>query len=272
LATENASLANAKRESLVDLQVAHGNQAAEQRDLGTALLWYAAALKNVGTNSDRENVHRTRIGSVLESQPRLLNQFVLKGPAYYCLFSPDGLRAAVVADDFNNEIRFNFSIFDLQKNKLSLEFHTTNTTFIGEFAFSPDGERFVERRGDFQMPWCRIFDAVNGNQILTRNSSGSELELLDTRDGQTAVFRISSNEVRVAEVGTGKPISPPIRNERGIPDVWMSPGGKVLCLVLKTADPDERRIQLVDGLTAQPKGPPFHLDQLSLYGHPDRYE
>ena len=71
LATENARIADAKREQLIRLSIANGVRSLDEGQSADAFGWFANALPLVSNSAD-EDVHRIRIQQVLDRMPKLL--------------------------------------------------------------------------------------------------------------------------------------------------------------------------------------------------------
>ena len=96
---EKSRLLEESRQRLVRLNVANGIQKMDQRELSTALLWFAEALPLVANRPAEESIHRIRIQQTLEHQPRLLHVLPHPSSVLSGAYSPDGKTVATISQD-----------------------------------------------------------------------------------------------------------------------------------------------------------------------------
>src|SRR5262249_29612688 len=87
------------RRRLAHQYVSNGNRLLDGDDLLGALVWYTEALALEEGQPEREEVHRRRIGLMLQSGPRLLDAWQLPDGVTGVQFSPDGARLAGIQPD-----------------------------------------------------------------------------------------------------------------------------------------------------------------------------
>jgi eukaryotic-like serine/threonine-protein kinase len=87
--------AEESRLHLVELNVAKGVDLMNQGDLLGSLPWFVEALKLDRSRPEREEMHRLRIGTILNHSPRLIQVFTHETNASSSFFSPDGNRVLV---------------------------------------------------------------------------------------------------------------------------------------------------------------------------------
>lgn len=147
LAADNLALAQqahaAGRESqnrLVKMQVANATRLMDQGDLMQSLLWLADAFKNVEGDVQRAEMHRMRIGSVLERCPKLASLIAQDRPVTQVQFSPDGSRLATCAEWSETGEKV-LSVFELASGRsLGSQTWTNPVSWVG---FTPDGRQML---------------------------------------------------------------------------------------------------------------------------------
>lgn len=197
LARESSRTAEESRRQTVQLQVANGVRLMDERDLPGALQWFTEALSGVLALGDtnREAMHRIRIGSVLEHLPRLRSVFAQPKPVLSVAISPEGRR---VAAGTRGGAVF---VYDLESEKEVLQFESTNQ-FV-EVKFSPDGGRVIAV-GYGPVNSVTLFDLATGKRLAP---PGSTAHPVASWDGRTLLVSDLKSAVQILDVQTGRPLT-----------------------------------------------------------------
>jgi WD40 repeat protein/serine/threonine protein kinase len=139
---------------LIRLNVANGTRLAREGDLAGALLWYTEALRLDKTGRMQEDIHRIRIGSLLEQTPQLRRVWFNDDPVWLAQLSLKQDRLAIisgkeaVANRFSDaQLRvWNFADGSLLSPRITFSGGRPYMYRIRYEVFSPDGRTVVTVR------------------------------------------------------------------------------------------------------------------------------
>jgi WD40 repeat protein len=148
------------RRQVAQLNVLSGVQLLQAGDYFKSLLWFAEALRTDAGHSEREAIHRSRIASVLQQCPRLLQVISHHGqPMAGAAFGPNDDRLATVSVD-DRIVR----TWAVPSGKLLMK--TKRLTAVPySVLFSPDGSRLLVVLSDntARPVQCGWFTALHPN-------------------------------------------------------------------------------------------------------------
>jgi WD40 repeat protein len=222
-----------RREQLVRLDVANGVRAMENEDWFGALLWFTEALRQDQPGAPSEEMHRFRIGALLNYSPRLTQVWSHEAAINHVCFSPDGHWALTASWDGTARL---WEPLTGQPGPILR--HATN---VSTAAFSSDGRRVVTVSDDATV---RVWDAVNGQMACPILEHGGRVShALISPDG-LRVFTASSpaetnltetslrppgqGELRIYDATTGSQVRQPFRRKEMLADLALSPDGQWL--------------------------------------------
>jgi WD40 repeat protein/serine/threonine protein kinase/tetratricopeptide (TPR) repeat protein len=203
---ESQEQAESKRRQLVRLSVEQATRRMDDHDPFSALLFATRALELEDGDSKHEAIHRQRIAAILQQCPRPV-QIWNHTDVQHAELSPDGKRVLIVGADNRLKWReldptLKVQVWDLATGK-QIAPHLTHGDFVHFAKFSPDGRRIV---------------------TVARVGHG------------TAEDNTASDEVRVWDSATHKPVGPPIKIGRFVNWGGFHPGGELLMTVAELAN------------------------------------
>jgi eukaryotic-like serine/threonine-protein kinase len=229
-------VAEESRRRLVQLVVADGVRALENGDWFGAFLWFTEALRIDKPGSPAEEMHRSRIGALLQYSPRL-TQFWMhdeKG-INHATFSPDGRWALTAGEDRTARL------WDVATGRAGAVWrHPDN---VSSAAFSADGRRVITVCDDRAV---RVWDTSDDRMICSplQHDHGVSHALISP-DGQLVItasqheadlptFDLNKQkfELCVWDAETGRPLQTPLRKRGWITHVALSPDGQWLAVRL----------------------------------------
>ncbi|MBI4658841.1 MAG: protein kinase [Verrucomicrobia bacterium] len=262
--------AGQSRQRLVRFNLAHGTRLLSEGDALRSLPWFMEALHLEKGHSDREEIHRVRLESILQQCPLLLHCWFHEGgddssqirSKADAQFSPDGRRVLTVSSKpapgggRDGEV----AIWDVAAGKaVCSPLKPKGNVFHAEF--SSDGLRVVTASGVFRNDATeegesRVWDALTGQAISPSvKYDGIAYHASFSRDGRRVVtavrkrsaLRSLDSEAFIWDATTGTPVVPPLRHAfevhlaRFAPDdskvvtsgvKWTSAGGDEYCASL----------------------------------------
>jgi len=177
------------RQRLVLSHMAAGERAVEEGDYLGALSTYAEAFRLDRRDTAQDEMHRTRLGSLLRLSPRLARIWFHGGPVNGARFSRDGRRVITASSDRTARI------YDLGTGKVTT---LQCSAPVSVATFSPDGRRALTASG----------------AIVPRRA----MNLTDVRVPRTGI-------AQVWDVRTGKPSGKPLRHKGAIASAEFSSDG-----------------------------------------------
>jgi WD40 repeat protein len=251
------------RASLTRLQVANANRLMREGKLSHALAWLVQALPNVQDDPEQEKVHRIRLGSILESHPRLTHQFLHDNSVSSCAFTPDNKRLVTVMRGGR------LSLFDLETRKLlySVEAESGRSWFgpraySPALFFSPDGERVILRALERNQP-TEIFRLSDGQQLNPPKEKG--FLVLDSINGRVLLVSGTNSSVQLLDLETGHSLSPAVSVPGQILTGRLSEDSRTFAIHYIQFSPENYYVQLWTGHTGEPIGPPLAIDFEARY-------
>jgi WD40 repeat protein len=257
-----AALEDAKTERrqaedrLVQMYVSNGVRLMDEGDLLGSLPWFVKALENEKGGPEREEIHRMRLGAVLQQCPKLVRLWVYDSPQEYAEFSSDGRRVITRSDDRMLRVwdaatgqpitaplkhigSFSYSAFSPDGRRLL----TANSEMARVWdaaseqpvspplkhkgvvyaAFSPDGQRVFTVSGD---QTARVWDAQSGQPVTAPLKHNGQVEYASFSPDGHWVVAISGDQVRVWDAQSGQPVSPPLKHKHLVLDAAFSSDGR----------------------------------------------
>jgi WD40 repeat protein/predicted Ser/Thr protein kinase len=254
--------AEENRRHLVELSVAHGVEKMDQGDLSGSLLWFVEALKLDPGNTEREQVHRTRIAAVLNQIPRLVQVIVHGTNMTSAQFSPDGRRILAYSKEAGLA-----RVWDVATG-LPITPPLTQRAFLSSAQFNHQGNRIVTSAYD---GLAQVWDAQTGQPIAPplRHESGLTAAVF-TPDDRRVVTASFENGVTLWEATTGQLLrSLPVK--RRVNNVTCSPDGHWIAaaldreILLWTAE-GTSEVRIDTGLTVDLQRLLFSEDSSRLLG------
>jgi serine/threonine protein kinase len=183
---------------LTRLNIATGTQAQERGENFAALLWYARAW-NGDPEPTHEDMHRIRLGAVLDGMPRLVGVCFHPVGVDDVDFSPLGNRLVTRTIDKENHRGNTAYVWDYTASKLATPplNHSGPVRFAG---FSPDGKLILTASED---KTAAIWDASTGQRLLTKNHDEPLSTAAFVPGGQT-VATVSGKKVFFWNSATGE--------------------------------------------------------------------
>jgi WD40 repeat protein len=181
--------------------VSSGTQCLDAGDSFGALLWFVEALAMEEHDASRAEIHRMRIGALLQHSPKLVQYWLLDKPTASTEFSLDARRVLVLGQDSVAHI------LDVRTGSrvtapLKLKYG------MSQAKFSPDGRYVLTVASPPAAPGPAPTPAWDSDKN-------------EDRDPEMC-------EVRVWDATTGQPIGPPLRHRNLINRAAFSPGSKQL--------------------------------------------
>lgn len=231
--------AEESRVNLVKLNVGRGVELMNQGDLAGSLPWFVAALKLDAARPDREIIHRTRIGAVLDQLPRLTQLLLHPTNMAEARFSPNArhilLRAA--QGEFAQ-------VFDVASGT-AVSPRMQHRAFLRSASFNAAGDRVLTAGYD---GIAQVWDAATGQPAAPpmKHESGLNRAIFSP-DGQRVITGSFRDGVTIWETATGQRLLGFPANERII-EVACSPDGRWVAAALS------RTVQLWDLESGKPAG------------------
>jgi WD40 repeat protein len=243
------------RQRLVRLHVANGERLVREGDLTGALLWFVEALQEEQENPQAEELHRLRIGFILQQCPRLAQLWFHPQRVWRVDFSPDGSRLATLAGKPLGGGWLPAGTQDISARMLEGEVQIWDTSSgepvrrglpdIGvqpellKSLFSPDGRLIATIRSQTKATGgiesdVRIYDAGSGElAVPVLRFDGLAFHVGFSPDNQRLVVAGAagvradavSGEAQVWNALTGRPASPLLRHEGPVGHAAFSPDG-----------------------------------------------
>jgi serine/threonine protein kinase len=229
--------AEEKRQQLVRINVANGARAMDGEDFFGALLWFTEALRQDKPGSRAEEMHRYRIGALLNYSPRLVQMWSHSGTVNDVHFSQDGHWALTASRDGTARL------WDARTGQAgAILTHSTN---VLRATFSANGSHILTICDDGSV---RVWNTASGQMSCPPLNHGYKISrALISADGRrvftagdpsqtnlTVTFRISGAEERgevcIWDTATGQPLRPPFRQSQRINDLILSPDGQWLAV------------------------------------------
>ena len=189
----------ARRETravLVDAYVSEGMRLVDEGDHLSALPWLVQALKLEDGGSQREEVHRVRIGTILSQAPRLVRLWAHDKEIHSARFSKDGRLVATASADKTARV------WDVTTGKPVTE-SLRHDGEVLSVEFSADGSRVVTASADGT---ARVWDARTGaaNGPALQHGAGVYHAVFSV-DGQYVATASGDQTARVWSAATGQP-------------------------------------------------------------------
>jgi WD40 repeat protein/serine/threonine protein kinase len=204
LLQEKNNLLEGRRQRLIDLNLANGQQRIERGELSSALLWFAEALPLVTNRPSEEHEHRIRIQQTLNQHPRLLQVLPHDGSVFCGTFSPDDKRIATLS-------KAGLRIWDSLSGALLLGpiFQTNGAASVS--FISGGKELFI--RSCHDQGYAEYFPAHGGASILSAETGLTRFAItnigrsaLSSDERWLAVAR-TNNVIEVLDAQTGQVVS-----------------------------------------------------------------
>jgi WD40 repeat protein len=204
---------------LTRLNIATGTQAQERGENFAALLWYARAW-NGDPEPTHEDMHRIRLGAVLDGMPRLVGVCFHPVGVDDVDFSPLGNRLVTRTIDKENHRGNTAYVWDYTASKLATPplNHSGPVRFAG---FSPDGKLILTASED---KTAAIWDASTGQRLLTKNHDEPLSTAAFVPGGQT-VATVSGKKVFFWNSATGELANSTVESPAGIYAIQFSRDG-----------------------------------------------
>jgi WD40 repeat protein len=196
--------ANESRQRLVRLNVVNGTRLVREGDQAGGLLWYTEALRLDEGDPAQEEMHRIRLGSLLEQMPHLKKIWIHPNPVWLAQLSPNGGLLASISGRDAVTNRF-------QGADLRVWPNSGTGAAVARLTFS--GGRPPIRRIRYQ-----VF-SPNGQQVAT-------VACRDI-DGKTV------SEIQICAAASGQPVLTPLKLDGVVSDVAFSPDGTRLAAASK---------------------------------------
>jgi WD40 repeat protein/tetratricopeptide (TPR) repeat protein len=267
LASQNYDLARRSqiaekggRERLLQLQISTGLRLMESDDLAGSLQWFAEALKNLHGDTNRESIHRMRIASVLDQQPKLAALLTRTSAVVSAEFSPDGRRIVIGTRGGAG------CVYDLESRRVLFDFEEPARD--PHVSFSKDGERLVIDYSTNQLGSCVLVDATNGKRLLVPGEAEGT-RFVATHDGRTVLACADDQALQLFDARTGKVLSPRITAAGQILTAYFSRDGNRVALLTRAKglgeSNTERHLQVWSLADARPLANPINLKDVSFY-------
>jgi eukaryotic-like serine/threonine-protein kinase len=226
------------RQQLIRLDVANGVRAMENDDWFGALLWFTEALRLDQPGSRSEEMHRHRIGAILNYSPRPVRIWFQEGAVNDVAFSPDGRWALTASRD--NTAR----LWDVRTGQPGRTLrHGTN---VSRAMFSADGRRVLTVSDDgIVAVWDSGSGQLAGPRMDLRYRVSGALLSPDGRRaftlGNPAQTNLTADpdgqdEIRIWDTAAGVQVrSPFFQRKRRITALALSPDGQWLAAAIAGA-------------------------------------
>jgi WD40 repeat protein len=230
------------RQRQVGAQLAFGTQALESGDYSGALSYFIEAMHLDEGNTLQENTHRTRIKSVAERCPKIVQMFFGDKQASAVEFDSSGTRLLITAWFGKAQI------WDIASGEpISPLFGPKET--LSRASFSPKDDRVVTAGENGQVA---LWDAKTGKELLQMLHPDSAMNARFSRDGQWIVSACADKRARVFDANTGALKTVFGDHNNWVLDASFSPDGQWLL----TASSDSTA-QVWNVKTGERHGPPL---------------
>lgn len=211
--------AEESRQQLVRLNVRTGNGLMEDGDYFRALLWFTEALRLENGVSDREDVHRRRLGAVLRQAPELAQVWFHGGIVQNVGFNPGGDRV------FSTGSTRDVHIWDVAKPTPAVPAlqHDHEAT---ETKFSPDGKRILTLDSHGM---ARLWDAATGAHLKPADPAleRSRFSTIDFSPDGRWMALAGARGVQLFDADGGAP-GPLLASANGAAICRFAPSGRLL--------------------------------------------
>jgi eukaryotic-like serine/threonine-protein kinase len=205
--------AEARRRSLLRLNVQTGNRLVNEGEALTGLAWFVEALALAGDDAASNDLQRRRLGAVLRLSPGLDRVWFHDAFVTDVRFSPDGAQVAAAALDHPARL------WDVASGQAVILADP-----LLWIRFSPDDRTFF---GGLTNGMMRLYARPDGSPVRHAH---------DIPVGQRAAFDplgrwiaiASSNEVRRLDPATWLPAAPTLKSDQAILELRFTPGGNRL--------------------------------------------
>lgn len=229
-------------ERLVRLNVVNGVRLAREGDLAGALLWYTEALRLDRSGPSQEDIHRIRIGSLLQQTPQLRHVWFHKQPVWFAQLSPDQGRLAIIHGQDATTNRFRSAHLRVWSSEsgaglspvISFSAGRPRIYRIRYQAFSPDSRQLVtvqahdtpEKRVASQV---LVLNPTNGTPLLAPlEMDGLVSHVEFSRSGEFLVAAGHAGYARVWNLAQGGQAVGDFAHQRWVTTASFSPDGRHL--------------------------------------------
>ena len=180
-----------QKELLARAYVMSGARLVGDRNLSSALPYFAEALRLQRHDPAAVETQRARLGSLRQQSPRLLQFWQAGEQMRDVQFSPDGRQLLVAGGK-------RAWLLDIESGASGPEFTTEES--IETAVFSPDGRRVVLAHGRF----VTVADVPPGTNSLTLDAHADVYTAAFSPDGETILLACGSHGARLLDARTGE--------------------------------------------------------------------
>ncbi len=229
--------ATESRQRLIRVNVVNGTRFAREGDLAGALLWYTEALKLQEGSGPNEEIHRIRIGSLLQEIPQLRRVWLHKQPVWLAQLSPSEDRIATISgpDAIRNRFKeAELRIWDYRSGEpvsppIVFSGGRPPTYRIRDRIFSPDGQKIVTVRAQDVAPnqllsEVTLCDPLTGRSVLPPlKHEGLVLDVAFSSDGRFLATASDAGIAKVWDLAQGASLVSNLSHDKSITTVRFSP-------------------------------------------------
>ncbi|KAB2675104.1 MAG: protein kinase [Verrucomicrobia bacterium] len=216
LSDSNQRLAAAQEEQLIRVNAANGAQRLEADDPASALPWFIEALRRVeARDSQRAEIHRLRLGTLLRYHPRLLSVVPQAGAVHSLAFSSDGRRLAAGSDNGQVQILDGESCAPFRS--------LIHTGAVRSVEFSRDGTRLLTACED---GFARVWSIDGTNQPLLFPHRQAVNHAAFSPDGERVLTASADKTAQVWRAADATKVGTPQGHSLPVLHATFSPDGR----------------------------------------------